>query len=200
MKKLSVFVTIAAISMFMSVAVATDSRYSGGQVYNPFKYFHGKFAMISSGSCVHSSKNYELDPDRGWWTAPLDSEVYVGPTVSSGIWVFNKDKSGEYTNIMYAATTTPPAGMQPTVPPAPSLTGGGIRIFDKTKIPFTYIITPSGEITVYDREFVYKGSISLDWSHMTLLNENDPPLILPFSNPFGYTICTEARTLIRILE
>ena len=131
---------------------------------------------------------------------PLDSEVYVGPTVSSGTWVFNKDMSGEYTNILYAATTTPPEGMQPPVPPAPSQTGGGIRIFDVTNVPFTYEITPSGEITVYDGDFVYMGSISLNWSHMTLLNVNDPPLIRSLPKPFGYTICTEARTLIRVLE
>jgi hypothetical protein len=194
MKKLAKILAIVTLSVFISTVFALAGD------WNPWKYFHGKYSMSSSGSCVHSSKNYELDTDRGWWTAPLDSEVYVGPTVTTGTWIFNKDKSGEFTNILYAATTTPPEGMQPAVPPAPSKTGGGLRIFDVIAMPFTYDITPSGEITVYDRAFVYKGSVSLDWGHMSLVNVNDPPLIRDLPKPFGFTICTETRTLIRLYK
>jgi hypothetical protein len=184
MKKLSLIVIITTLTMFMSVAVASDSGKGWWWTNNPFQYFHGTYDMIASGSCIHSENGYDADHSP---IAP--GKVYVGTTVASGTWTFYRGGSGKYTITNYA-----------TIIPTTDATGKlGIRKTTFTDVSFTYEITSFGDITVHAGGIDLIGSISIDRNTMTLLSADN---IQVFSDPPGpplwYTICNTARTLIRV--
>jgi hypothetical protein len=161
--------------------------------------------MVATGSCLHSSLAYFQNADRNnWWTAPVDSKVYAGVTVSNGTWTFESTGKGMYSQTIYA--TILPGGADSI----PVQTPGGVidvdvpvpvevRVLASQKpVDFTYVITPSGDITVTETGSGIKlyGSISIDKKTMTLLSANN---VQDFGrNLFGYTICNFARTLIKV--
>ena len=83
-----------------------------------------------------------------------------------------------------------------TIIPTTDATGKlGIRVPTFNDLPFTYEITPFGDITVHAGGIDLIGSISIDRNTMTLLSADNIQL---FDAPLWYTICNTARTLIRV--
>jgi hypothetical protein len=180
MKKLGLIVIVAALSTFMSAAVASDSGHGWWWFSNPFQYFHGTYEMIASGSCIHSEKGYDTNH------SPIpDGKVYAGTTVANGTWIFKIGGEGTYSFTNYA-TILPSADATPPL---------GIRVLTRNDLPFTYEITPFGDITVHAGGIDLIGSISIDRNTMTLLSANNVQL---FDPPLWYTICNTARTLIKV--
>jgi hypothetical protein len=182
MKKFSLIVIVTVLSMFMSAAVVLSSGSGWWWNDNPFQYFHGTYEMISSGSCIHSENGYDTNH------SPITpGKVYVGTTVASGTWTFDRGGSGKYTITNYA-----------TIIPTTDATGKlGIRKATFTDVPFTYEITPFGDITVHAGGIDLIGSISIDRNTMTLLSADN---IQNFGPNLWYTICNTARTLIRVYD
>ena len=193
MKKLALIGVIAILSMVMLAVTAS----AGG---NGWKNFHGTYEMSASGSCIHSENGYTQN--AGGWYLPNAGVVYAGTTVSNGTWVFNRNKTGTYSYVMYA-TVTPP------VQDPPCLIPGGIRIFnsihedkDKNEVneyTFTYNITNFGDITITTEEGdTLEGSISNDKKTIILfdaLREKGPGAAVC---PWWTIICTATRTLIKV--
>jgi hypothetical protein len=88
--------------------------------------------------------------------------VYVGTTVAYGTWVFKYGGTGTYSFTNYA--TILPGG-DPSIPVE-------VRVFERNDIPFTFVITPFGDITVTTCGINLIGSISVDKKNMTLLSAN----------------------------
>ena len=181
MKKITLVLTIIVLSVFISAAVALAKGW---------KHFQGTYAMSASGSCIHSQNGYV-------WDSSIDAQggvVYAGTTVSNGTWVFNKDGTGTYSDIMYA-TVTPPVQQ----PELPCTIPGGIRIFSSSHT-FTYEIDNFGNITIDSDEgegdTEFEGSISKDKKAIILLD--NPWEKGPFPCPWYTIICTATRTLIRV--
>jgi hypothetical protein len=181
MKKLSLIVLITTLTISMSAAVASDFGSGWWWNNNPFQYFHGTYEMIASGSCIHSENGYDAKH------SPITpGKVYVGTTVASGTWTFNRGGSGKYTITNYATII-------PTADATPPL---GIRVATFTDVTFTYEITPFGDITVRAGGIDLIGSISIDRNTMTLLSANN---VQNFGGePYWFTICNTARTLIKV--
>ena len=190
MKKLVIFVLISALlTLTAAMALAHDDD-------NNFKKFRGTYKMIASGSCIHS--------EEGWVDANGDensdakvppfypinpSKVYVGNTVTSGTWIFNKGGTGTYTITNYA-TILPGSGFYPTTDP-----------FLKTQKPpaqnFDFTVSPSGDITVKTGGIELVGIISIDKKVMTLINGNQ---VQYFGTGLWWTVCNSARTLIKVSD
>lgn len=184
MKKIVLILTIASLCMLPAIVSA------GG---NGWKNFHGTYEMVASGSCSHSEsgwiggngkENLEATPPL----KPIDFKtLYVGTTVTYGTWIFNKDRTGEYTITNYA--TILPGGSYPTTEP-----------FLKTQNPpttkFTFVVNPFGDISVTAGGIQIIGSISIDKKTMTLSNGNQVQDFRGAS--LGWAVCNSARTLIRV--
>ena len=206
MKKLAVLLMIPALAMFMVPAMASANWFYWWGI-------QGTWEMSASGSCIHSSKEYELNAEvfpptgtlKNWLTAPPGSDVYVGVTVSNGTWNFKANGEGTYSQRTYA-----------TILPGGASTMNGlavpleVRVLPPLSVPtpppvnFTYEITPSGEITVTEVDkdgnptgIKHIGRISKDMSTVTLLSANS---VQKFGLNFQYTICNTARTLIKVRE
>jgi hypothetical protein len=198
MKRLSVIVIIATLSMFMSTAVASDF-YNGWQWdNNPFRYFHGTFEMTASGSCIHSEFGFK-EVDHGWYKA-IEAEpgtVYAGTTVMTGTWTFELNGKGTYSDTIYA-TVTPPVSGVPVV--------GGVRIFEDSDVPFTYKITGDGYITITEVKppyLEYTGTVSSNRNTIILIDTpkvKPPAPAGPLPYPFWKILCNASRTLIRVNE
>ena len=107
MKKLSLIVIIAALSMFMSAAVASDFGHSWWD-FNPFHDFHGTYEMISSGICLHSKDGWKDASDTLNGTVPpftpvAGSTVWAGTATARATWIFNKDGTGTVQGTNYAS-------------------------------------------------------------------------------------------------
>ena len=179
MKRILAIVAVAAFSTLLSTAVASDSGQGWWWVSKPFKYFQGTYEMIASGSCIHSENGYD---DKH---SPLPGKVYAGTTVANGTWIFNRGGKGTYSFTNYA-TILPSADATPPL---------GIRVLIRNNLPFTYEITPFGDITVHAGGIDLVGSISIDRNTMTLLSANQ---VQKFDSPLWFTICNTARTLIKV--
>jgi hypothetical protein len=184
MKKIAFIMIIAALWMIPIIASADDD----------WNDFQGTYRMVASGSCIHSQNGY-YDPDSRGWIIAKPGVVYAGTTVLDGVWVFNDNGTGTYSQTLHA-TVTPPPRVPPPAHGPPVEVAGGIRVFKANDAEFTYTID-EGVITVIDAGGLeLKGSISIDWLHMTLVSADN---VQNFGvAPFWYTICNTARTLIKI--
>jgi hypothetical protein len=184
MKKLALFVMLPALAIFMVPVMASAEE---------DRAINGMYAMSASGSCLHSEMPYYQDVQTGRWTVPHGSQVYAGVTVAKGKWTFvrtdENQGTGTWSHTLYA--TILPGGHVP-VPVIPV----EVRVFQQGG-PFTYVTTPSGEITVTLANGIpLTGSISIDENAMTLLSAN---VVQPnLSAPFWNTICNMERTLIKV--
>jgi hypothetical protein len=191
MKKLTVFMMIAALALFIAPVIA-----SAGD--DGWTNFHGTYQMSASGSCLHSSEPYYQNTLRNnWWTAPAESKVYAGAAVANGTWIF-EDGGGTYSQTIYATilpggAASMPVGVGGSDVPVPL----EVRVLPSSNVPFTYAITPSGDITVTTGGIELIGSISIDKKTITLLSANN---VQHFGGLFQYTICNFARTLIKVGE
>jgi len=177
MKRLTVFLMIPSLVLMSAAMASADGDHHWGGI-------HGVYAMSASGSCLHSSLEYFKNPLNGRWTAPVGSQVYAGTTVSSGTWIFEKG-GGTFSQTIYA--TILPGG-DVSIPVE-------VRVLAQRDVPFTYAITPSGDITVTVGGIELAGSVSIDKKTMTLLSANN---VQNLPAPFWFTICNTARTLIRV--
>jgi hypothetical protein len=183
MKKLAVLLMIPALAMFMVPAMASANWYYWWGI-------QGTWEMSASGSCLHSSEPYFQNEKRNnWWTAPDTSEVYAGVTVSNGTWIF-KNGEGTFSQRIYATILPGGAKVFNEI-----LVPLEVRVLEQKDVPFTYTITPSGDITVKVGIMELVGRISIDNGTMTLLSANT---VQPLGGIFGYTICNTARTLIKV--
>ena len=183
MKKIFILVVLTTLTTFMAASMvsAEDNQW---KYFNPWKYFHGTYEMIASGSCLHSEKGYTTNA-QGFYT-PNSGIVYVGTTVASGTWIFKY--GGTKMSSVYKLRHNP----------------AGRRCFHtclgactRTAMtsPFTFVITPFGDITVTAGGINLIGSISIDKKTMTLLSANQ---VQVFGPPLWSTICNTARTLIKV--
>jgi hypothetical protein len=192
MKKLALIVIIAALSTLMSAAVASDSGHNWWD-YNPYKYFHGTYEMIASGSCSHSEAGWKGENGKFNLEAtpplyPVDpAQLYVGTTVTYGTWTFNKDGTGEYTIRNYA--TILPGGSYPKDQPF-------LKTQDPPTTKFTFVVNSFGDITVDAAGIQIIGSISIDKNTMTLSNGNQVQDFTAYK--LGWAVCNSARTLIKV--
>jgi len=179
MKKITLFLFIFVLSVFLSVNVT---------LANGWKSFKGTYAMSAAGSCIHSENGFVWG---NFIDAAVPGVVYAGTTVSNGTWVFKKDGTGTYSYTMYA-TVTPP--VQPPTCDIP----GGIRIFERNDFTFTYEVTHSGNITIETQEGdTLEGTISKDNKTIVLLDDPHEKGPIGFC-PWYRIICTATRTLIRM--
>jgi hypothetical protein len=185
MKKFSYIMIIAALWMTPIIASADDN----------WDDFQGLYRMVATGSCIHSQNGY-YEKDVNGWIIAKPGVVYAGTTVLDGVWVFNDNGTGTYSQTLHA-TVTPPPRVPPPAHGPPLEVAGGIRVFKANNAPFTYEID-NGKITVtvIADGLELNGSISTDWLHMTLVSADN---VQNFGvAPFWYTICNTARTLIKI--
>ena len=179
MKKYALVLTVAALFLIPAITSAAD---------NGWKNFAGVYEMTASGSCIHSENGYDVDSKTGWYAAKAGT-VYAGTTVWLGTWAFEHDGTGTYSDTFYATVTPPPSGS----------VAGGLRIFQDNNVPFTYNITPFGDITIKEvnKPFVeYTGSVSPNKKHMVLVDT--PKIKGPAPAPFWYIVCNASRTLIKV--
>jgi hypothetical protein len=197
MKKFALILIIVVMSTFASAAVASDFEYGWKWNFNPFKYFHGTFEMIASGSCIHSEKGYEKGIKAYDVLVAKTGTVYAGTTVANGSWTFYGNGKGTFWYKLYA-TVTPPVQENSTTP-----IPGGIRVFEpKNPIDFEFEVTPFGDITVTETVSgtVHTGSISIDKNTIILSTNSVTPPATPLDPPLWYTICNTVRTLIRVRD
>ena len=134
-KKLSVFVFITAIAMFITTMASADQ-----------KTIHGEYAFTAPGSCLIAilGFNASLQPIGGP-TGPW----FTGPVTYDGVLTFNKDGTGSATATVRVHTLYS-QGLG-----APPDAGAGNASWN-----FTYTVTDSGEFTIT----YVKGSFELDFT------------------------------------
>ncbi len=169
MKKLAVFVIVAAIAMFMAVGTASAVFHHSIQ---------GDYAVTGTGTCLIAP--FGFNPDF----TPVNGAGIVSITgARQGIFTFKKDGTGSVTgdtsniNLSYVGPNGP-------VPPSTStssfsydltytVTGDGIVTI--TQVPGTYFVTftsgPNNGL-IYQTEGVsFKGTITTDNKIITLITE-----------------------------
>lgn len=198
-KKLAVFVMIAAIVMFTAVAmVSADDK--------DFKAIHGEYGFSSGGNCVST-------PIANWtgdFTVSDPTKVSGISYNSHGIVTFEKNGTG---TVDLRVWTTP-------IPPA--WAAGFVHV----SFPFTYTINGDGEINVesvpnkfkqeilnpvtgaptglvfYRDHFSFTGWVSAD--HKTIVLASPAPEILTLLdgslNPLQKVLCHESLTCVRLVE
>lgn len=195
MKKVGLLLLIPAVAMLTVPVIASAA--DGETIF-----IRGIYQMSASGSCLHSSLEYFQNPARNnWWTAPAGSKVYAGVTVANGTWAFERNGTGTFSQTIYATILPGGADSMPVQisgvtqdVPVPL----EVRVLAQNNVPFTYEMTPSGDITVTTGGIELMGSVSIDKKTITLLSANN---VQDFGrNLFGWTICNFARTLIKVKE
>jgi hypothetical protein len=191
MKKLAVFVIIAAIAMFIAVAMVSAGD-KLGEVY-------GEYAFTGAGGCLISLTGFNpnLSPLEPFWTNSFNL---------SGIWIFNRDGTGNGQATQVGITATAPSP--------------GVSLMEYT-FPFTYSIADDGTITVVGEvignilagssvigtftvdKWSVSGMASPDHKTMTLATvapeiETVNLLYFPSFALTVYEICHRSDTLIRI--
>jgi hypothetical protein len=179
MKRLAVLVMMMAIAAFVPAAMASADDHDGWGI-------HGEYAMIAAGACLHSTLGFNAD-----LTPVTGSVVWGAPVMTEGTWTFEHHGAGVATLTNHIITLPPgnPAGTPPTLV--------GVHQTVSTAVPFTYQITPYGEITVQlgGLPINMAGMVSMDRKTLTLGSANQ---IQPASG--AYAICNVDRVLIRVGE
>ena len=190
MKKLAFLVMILAIATLMGAKIAwTDDQPFGGVI-------QGTYAMIATGSCLHSTLGFNgprtLPTGDPIWNPKPGSVVWAASTMAQATWRFERDWTGLVSDTNYIIDF-PPGN------PNPPFLGPAARQ-NVIYLPFTYDVTPHGEITVtFNNPAVppLHGNISIDHKTLTIENEN---VIQPFGASPSSVICNTGRVLIRAGE
>jgi hypothetical protein len=185
-KKLTVFVIIAALAVFM--VVATASARGLHPIHNAIK---GKYAATGSSQCTTAFNGFQnLTPKDDYWS--------VGTSTSIAIYTFNLDGSGSMEGINRIMAL--PGGFTPTQGgPVPNDKPMGV-VMDPYSYDFTYTVTDEGLITFTVVPGTFKlpngfcadaiakhGVISGDGK--TIVIECGPPTLLNVVN------CTDSRPI-----
>ncbi len=131
-KKLTVFVMIAAMAMFMTVATASADD-------NKWKAFHGEYAGSNVVNCLFTP--FGFDPDKLTPNGP-SNYIYNNAITAQNIWTFNADGTGTA------------QGRQVGIVFAPNSPAAGWTEFSWQ---FTYDITHDGTITTALIPGTYEG-------------------------------------------
>jgi hypothetical protein len=137
-KKLAVFVSIAAIAMFISVAMASADD-------EGYKTIQEDYAIAGSAASLVAilGFNASLQPNGG-----AAGPWLVGPNTWSGVLTFNKDGTGSFTGIFRVFEVYSSAIGAPPDGGSGNLSWDFTYTIDKGNITFTYV----------------KGSFELDWT------------------------------------
>lgn len=194
MKKLAAFLTIPALVLLVaSTASAFRFHHWGG--------IHGTYAMIATGSCLHSTGGFDNQnqnvPDAPpAWTPQSNSVVWGATTMAQATWTFKSDGTGAVLGTNYVIDF-PPDGS-----PSPPFSGAPVARQNPIAFSFGYVLTPDGEVEVkLPNGFVLAvGRISIDHKTMTLWSAN---VVQPWkinNVQYGDVICNTGRLLIRVKE
>ena len=183
-KKLAVIVMMIAVTTFMVAAMVSADDHNGWAI-------HGEYAVIGTGSCLHSTLGFQnLIPPPGSpvWTPITGSVVWGAPIMWQGIWTFERDGTAvaSLTNNIITLPPGDPLGNPPTPP--------GTRPV-QFSFPFTYQVTPDGEITVAFGQMTLIGMVSMDHKTLTLGSANQVQQV-----PGSQAICNVGCVLIRLGE
>ncbi|HYA92401.1 MAG TPA: hypothetical protein VEK32_12985 [Thermodesulfobacteriota bacterium] len=134
-KRLAVFVMIAASAMFVMTMASADDD----------KTIQGEYAIWGSAASLVAilGFNASLQPNGGALGPWLE-----GPNTWSGVLTFNKDGTGSFTGIFRAFEVYSSAIGAPPDGGSGNLSWGFTYIIDRGNITFTYV----------------KGSFELDWT------------------------------------
>jgi hypothetical protein len=207
-KKLTVFVIIAALAVFM--VVATASARGLHPIHNAIK---GQYAATGSSQCTSAVEGFEaglLTPKGNYWS--------VGTSTFIAIYTFNRDGSGSMEGINRIMSL--PGGFTPSPTPGgadvPNDKPMGV-VMDPYSYEFTYTVTDEGLITftVVPGTFQLGGGACADriakhgvisGDGKTIVIECGPPLVLnvvlcsdPDQEPIGpQMMCVNSAVLIKI--
>lgn len=184
MKKITLILFIAALSLFVSATVVTaDDEYWRG--------FRGVYEMSATGSCLHSIDGWrDVSPP---YIPEVDSEVWAATTMSHGTWTFNRDGTGAAEGENYVIDFPP--GITPPGPPW--LGSGPMARGNPFSFEFTYAVTHKGVITVtLGSGFVLEGRVSVNKKTITIPSAYQEYDLTAYG--LGYAVCNNARVLIQV--
>jgi hypothetical protein len=150
----------------------------------------GKYAMLATGTCLHSTLGFDQDPTTGAYRPKTNSTVWSGSTIAEGIWTFKGDGTGTaaVTNFIIIPPPDPdPRVFTTQTPPPPGQT-----------FSFTYEVASDGKITVHAPAIglpLLEGWVSLDLGHKTMTLRSANQIQAPGGVP---QICDIGRILIRV--
>ena len=175
MKKLAAVVMMIAVTTFMGATVSADDH-NGWAI-------DGEYAVIGTGTCLHSTLGFNAD-----LTPITGSVVWGAPIMWQGIWTFERNGTAvaSLTNNIITLPPGDPLGNPPTPPGARPV---------HFSFPFTYQVTPDGEITVPFGQMTLIGMVSMDHKTLTLGSANQVQQI-----PGSKAICNVGCVLIRLSE
>jgi hypothetical protein len=184
MKKLALIVTIAALSITVSMSVAFAEK--------PWN-LNGDYAMIASGACFHSAKGF-TEPTAGLYVPSTDTAnvVWSATTAATAYWTFESDGTGTvWSGKNYVIDFYP--GNTVHALDAPD----SVNRMNPFGFTFTYTVTPYGDITVTPdpnpfRLPVLEGTVSKDKKTITLGSMNKLG-----GSPKGDAVCSVTRVLTK---
>jgi len=174
--KIAVFVSVAALAVFM--VVATASAGGPNRIHN---IIEGKYAATGSSQCTTAVEGFDenLTPNGDYWS--------VGMSTIIAIYTFNLDGSGSMEGINRIMSL--PGGFTPTPDgPVPNVKPMGV-VINPASYEFTYTVTDAGLITftVVPGTFQLGGGACADaiakhgvisGDGKTIVIECGPPLVL----------------------
>jgi hypothetical protein len=186
MKKLAVFVIIAAITMFMAVGMAPAK--------SPIPHaLRGTYAATQMISSIFSIAGFDpnlLTPIQCTTPPfPICMPVSVSLGQRQGVFKFENDGTGSATLDASAINVSPPSGVTQTITFdfAYAVTEDGMITI--TGVPGTWFITynsgPNKGATIESEGLVFTGPISPDGKIINLVSGSHfSTLILPFPPPY----------------
>lgn len=169
MKKLSLFIMIAAITMCSTVAMAWDS---GNKQMRTIK---GDYYIVGGGPCLVAPGGFNgiLQPNSG-----IPGPWALSDSTWEGVYSFQHDGTGTFKAI-YRVVEKPSYNWPPAPPGEPQPTGGDIPDVGAADITwkFHYTLSQTGRITfMYD-----KGTYEGEWVYGP---QKDTPIFLNVSGPY----------------
>ncbi len=189
-RKLSVFVIIAAIAMFIAVGIA-----SADQTF-PIA-LRGEYAATMVLSGIFSIGGFNPDQTPKCYTPPSGSPICISSVSMSqrqGFFAFEKDGTGSAKLDGSAINISPPSGVTQTITFDFTYSVDEDGMITITGVPGTWSITytsgPNKGATIYAEGLVFTGPISPDGKIINLVASHFSTLIIPIyprveNNNFG---------------
>ena len=194
MKKLSLIVIVAALSIFMSAAMASANGPN-------WKGFHGVYAMTATGSCLNSFT--EFNPGE---VAPADA--FSAIIVEEGVWTFAGKGTGTFNGNRFGMTLPPFVGRSAT----PTYIEFDFRyeitrdgeidiVVDTSTFKATFLAGPSAGASFTVDPYTMFGRLSSDHKTITLTSGGFEVQTTTLPNGGSlYGICNIGRVLIRVKD
>jgi hypothetical protein len=206
-KKLVVFVMIAAIAMFTAAALASANDHEWNAI-------HGEYTMVGVGTCLISPSAFDN------YAVPSSAAVssYASHDTFTGIWTFKRGGKGTAQVTQFKLFPSPRPSSNPR-PQAASLnidfefnyTVNDDGTITGAIVPETYNSTcvtglSAGPppVTLKVDQLLFDGTFSEDHKTILLSSENEPMQVDAYRSgnylSTSYVICNTVRTLIRLGE